>query len=66
MEINTRYGMPSAECKSIKENNFCEWKYYKNKSYHNYITKCNYIYKDIIEHDFKYCPYCGKKIKEVK
>ena len=41
----------------------CEWKVKSNY----YVTKCSHD-TDVmygLKHDFKFCPYCGKKIKVV-
>ena len=42
----------------------CEWKVKSNY----YVTKCSHD-TDVmygLKQDFKYCPYCGKKIKDVE
>ena len=42
----------------------CEWKVKSNY----YVTKCSHD-TDVmygLKQDFKYCPYCGKKIKVVE
>ena len=42
----------------------CEWKVKSNY----YVTKCSHD-TDVmygLKHDFKFCPYCGKKIKVVE
>ena len=45
--------------------NFCEWEYDFDGCYN---TGCKKHYEftvdDIEANEFKYCPYCGKKIKE--
>ena len=54
------------KCK-YEENTFddvCEWKVKSNY----YVTKCSHD-TDVmygLKQDFKYCPYCGKKIKVVE
>ena len=53
--------------RKYEENTFddvCEWKVKSNY----YVTKCSYD-TDVmygLKQDFKYCPYCGKKIKVVE
>jgi len=46
----------------------CKWKY--DDIYSIYETSCNeaqyFTNGDIKENRYKYCPYCGKKIKEAK
>ena len=46
---------------------FCRWEKYKDK--HMYYNNCKWRNEDIDEYtvsQFKFCPYCGKKIKVVK
>ena len=46
-----------------KSDDVCEWKVKSNY----YVTKCSHD-TDVmygLKQDFKYCPYCGKKIKVV-
>lgn len=46
-----------------KADDVCEWKVKSNY----YVTKCSHD-TDVmygLKQDFKYCPYCGKKIKVV-
>ena len=51
------------ECNSIRLNDeACEWKKDKIMS-GMYVTCSGYV---TYIKDFKYCPYCGKKIKVVK
>ena len=53
--------------RKYEENTFddvCEWKVKSNY----YVTKCSHdtdVMYDL-KQDFKYCPYCGKKIKVVE
>ena len=53
--------------RKYEENTFddvCEWKVKSNY----YVTKCSHD-TDVmygLEQDFKYCPYCSKKIKVVE
>ena len=53
--------------RKYEENTFddvCEWKVKSNY----YVTKCSHD-TDVmygLKQDFKYCPYCGKKIKVVE
>ena len=47
-----------------KSDDVCEWKVKSNY----YVTKCSHD-TDVmygLKQDFKYCPYCGKKIKVVE
>ena len=47
-----------------KADDVCEWKVKSNY----YVTKCSHD-TDVmygLKQDFKYCPYCGKKIKVVE
>ena len=52
--------------RKYEENTFddvCEWKVKSNY----YVTKCSHD-TDVmygLKQDFKYCPYCGKRIKTV-
>ena len=44
----------------------CEWKDYKDGIEHSYhIGCCEEAFSQCYETDFKFCPYCGKKIKIV-
>ena len=45
------------------EKQYCEWKRGPNTNY--FRPNCSQIKWSQLE-DFKYCPYCGKEIKEVK
>ena len=51
-------------------NDFCRWEKYEDK--HIYYNNCKWRNEDIVIIDeytvsqFKFCPYCGKKIKVVK
>ena len=53
--------------RKYEENTFddvCEWRVKSNY----YVTKCSHD-TDVmygLKQDFKYCPYCGKKIKVVE
>ncbi len=46
----------------------CEWQH--DEIFDNYVTQCGetmwFISKGIKENGYKYCPYCGREIKEVK
>lgn len=45
----------------------CEWKDYKDGIEHSYhIGCCEEAFSQCYETDFKFCPYCGKKIKVVE
>ena len=45
----------------------CEWKDYKDGIEHSYhICCCEEAFSQCYESDFKFCPYCGKKIKVVE
>ena len=44
------------------EDEFCEW--VKTDGFYLHRTSCGE--KDTFDDSYKYCPYCGKKIKEVK
>ena len=47
-----------------KSDDVCEWKVKSNY----YVTECSHD-TDVmygLKQDFKYCPYCGKKIKVVE
>ena len=47
-----------------KSDDVCEWKVKSNY----YVTKCSHD-TDVmygLKQDFKYCPYCGKRIKVVE
>jgi len=48
------------------ENCECEWKY--NEDLSSWGTQCNswFQFIDDDERDFKFCPYCSKKIREVE
>ena len=58
-----------AEAKWEKE--VCEWKL-EDAEANLYVTGCGkgkLVFEDMrtpTEDDYKFCPYCGKKIKEVK
>ena len=41
----------------------CEWKLTDAKKLMPYKTSCGN--EDLYDHSYKYCPYCGKKIKVV-
>ena len=44
----------------------CEWKDYKDGIEHSYhIGCCEEAFSQCYETNFKFCPYCGKKIKIV-
>lgn len=48
-------------------NDFCKWEKYEDK--HIYYNNCKWRNEDIDEYtvsQFKFCPYCGKKIKVVE
>ena len=48
-------------------NDVCEWKDYKDGIEHSYhIGCCEEAFSQCYETDFKFCPYCGKKIKVVE
>ena len=49
--------------KQYDEMTHCEWKHQGNSL--RYKTNCGYEIVDF-PHDWKFCPYCGKKIKRVK
>ena len=52
------------KCEENKADDVCEWKVKSNY----YVTKCSHD-TDVmygLKQDFKYCPYCGKKIKVVE
>ena len=55
--------------RKYEENTFddvCEWKDYKDGIEHSYhISCCEEAFSQCYETDFKFCPYCGKKIKIV-
>ena len=56
--------MPKLEKEERKD--FCEWREnnYMFSIESKYNTSCdNFLYLEF--HDYKYCPYCGKQIKEV-
>lgn len=42
----------------------CEWKKYENDIIFPYKTSCGT--SDLYDDSYKYCPYCGKKIKVVE
>ena len=45
----------------------CEWKDYKDGIEHSYhIGCCEEAFSQCYETNFKFCPYCGKKIKVVE
>ena len=48
----------------VVSDDVCEWKVKSNY----YVTECSHD-TDVmygLKHDFKFCPYCGKKIKEME
>lgn len=56
-------GSERMKFKEFQENvDVCEWKKVDEEGYQN--CKCNY--DETIPDFFKYCPYCGKKIKVVE
>ena len=46
-----------------EENGFCEWKHYELDLLMPYGTSCGQ--SDLYDDSYKFCPYCGKKIKIV-
>ena len=42
----------------------CEWKERKDRRYFPYKSSCGY--RDLMNDDYVYCPYCGKKIKVIE
>ena len=60
-------------CKAIEivkqggvSDDVCEWKDYKDGIEHSYhIGCCEEAFSQCYETNFKFCPYCGKKIKIV-
>ena len=54
----------------MSDNNYCEWVYVDN-DWDYWETECGEAFdlgnSDTLEENkIKYCPFCGKKIKEVK
>lgn len=47
----------------IETDYVCEWKLTDAKKLMPYKTSCGN--EDLYDHSYKYCPYCGKKIKVV-
>ena len=45
------------------DNDVCEWKLTDTKKVMPYKTSCGN--EDLYDNNYKYCPYCGKKIKIV-
>jgi hypothetical protein len=52
-----------ARCQEEKYDGFCEWKHYELDLLLPYGTSCGQ--SDLYDDCYKYCPYCGKKIKIV-
>lgn len=53
------------------ENEACKWKliYDEINEVEYYETSCGQaelIDEDLSDHGYNFCPYCGKKIKEIK
>lgn len=48
----------------IETDDVCEWKLTDTKKLMPYKTSCGN--EDLYDNSYKYCPYCGKKIKGVK
>ncbi len=56
---------------NIKEKyNYCKWKYHNGYELRWIDTSCDnakiFIAGGIKENNYKFCPYCGKPIKEIK
>lgn len=56
-------GYADAEKKFSEEcnNDFCKWR--KQDGYNFYVHKTSCGTEDTFDDSYKYCPYCGKKIK---
>jgi len=48
-----------------KEIEYCEWWQYTKNMYRNHHDTDNII-SSVMLFEYKYCPYCGKKIKVKK
>jgi transcriptional regulator with XRE-family HTH domain len=47
--------------------NFCEWKLIDENYFETMCEEAHYFVTDgIKENGYKYCPYCGREIKEIK
>lgn len=45
-----------------KEEGYCYWQEEDNE---RYFTQCGTSHSNHLASDFKYCPYCGKKVKKL-
>jgi len=46
--------------------NFCEWEWNTTFERHGIVSDCGHRLSELYrDHDYIYCPYCGKKIKTV-
>ena len=46
---------------------FCEWKWDSSYDTNSNVSHCGYVMKGLyVDHNYKYCPHCGKEIKSVK
>ena len=47
----------------VSDDDVCEWKMTDTKKLMPYKTSCGN--EDVYDNSYKYCPYCGKKIKKM-
>ena len=50
--------------KEVKKE-YCEWKYIIDKNIYYWESGCKKTLRSK-DREFKYCPYCGKEIKDLK
>lgn len=61
IEVLRKYKQAFQE-KSVADSKRCIWKVIEGVTFNDWITSCGRV--AILELEYKYCPYCGLKIKK--
>ena len=65
MEIFTdKYSIILRKYEEDTSDDVCEWECNYSNNQYSYLTSCDKIFE--FDSDYKFCPYCGKKIKVVE
>ena len=48
---------------NVDKEQVCEWKYWCSGAFYETCCGKNVVYTHDGDEEFKYCPYCGRKIK---